>query len=238
MKAVLFLIFALLSLACAHNAESSGSFQNPSTFHVVRSGETLSKIGKDFQVSWQELASLNNISQPDFIQPGQRLLIPLKNQSLVQGMDHDHMQCDSNQKEIRAYVPENHSVHNHLFSWPLQGRLTSPYGLRGERMHQGIDIAAPTGSAIQAAASGKVIYAGWIQGYGLTVILEHDGYRTLYAHASKLEVTQGQRVQQGSIIAKVGSTGRSTGPHLHFEIQRGTVAVNPLDHLGQKLVAR
>jgi murein DD-endopeptidase MepM/ murein hydrolase activator NlpD len=86
-------------------------------------------------------------------------------------------------------------------------------------MHQGIDFAAQSGAPIHATASGKVIHSGWEAGYGKSVVLEHDsGLQTRYAHCSKLLVKEGARVSQGDTIAKVGSTGHSTGPHLHFEV--------------------
>lgn len=126
------------------------------------------------------------------------------------------------------------------FVWPTPGytRITSPYGwrihpiLKTKRMHTGIDIAAPMGSKIVAATHGDVIYAGWLSGYGNTVILDHGGgISTMYAHASKLLVRAGQKVKQGDTIAKVGSTGLSTGPHLHFEVRENGKHTNPLKWL-------
>ncbi|TAM77493.1 hypothetical protein EPN44_02870 [bacterium] len=112
-------------------------------------------------------------------------------------------------------------------SWPLSGPITSPFGLRnnpfgGGRMdfHPGIDIAAPTGATIAAAAPGHVIYAGWYGGYGNAVIIDHgSSVATLYGHCSQIFVTVGQDVQRGQAIAAVGSTGMATGPHLHFEVR-------------------
>ena len=117
------------------------------------------------------------------------------------------------------------------YVWPAKGVFTSGYGMRWGRMHRGIDIAAPIGTPIIAAADGKVITAGWNSGgYGNLVKLQHfDGSITLYAHNSKILVRRGQLVKQGQQIAKMGSTGFSTGPHLHFEIHtRGKKAVNPV----------
>lgn len=123
------------------------------------------------------------------------------------------------------------------YIWPAEGVFTSGYGMRWGRMHKGIDIAAPIGTPIVASAPGEVIVAGWNNGgYGNWVKLQHpDGSITLYAHNSKVLVQKGQEVDQGEPIAKMGSSGRSTGPHLHFEIQRpGKGAVNPIAYLPER----
>ncbi|MGD1805601.1 peptidoglycan DD-metalloendopeptidase family protein [Dapis sp. BLCC M126] len=120
------------------------------------------------------------------------------------------------------------------YSWPARGALTSGYGWRWGRMHRGIDIAAPTGTPIVAAAPGIVTYADWNSGgYGNLVEIQHpNGSLTVYAHNSQILVREGQKVSQGELIAKMGSTGRSTGPHLHFEIHpKGNGAVNPMAYL-------
>jgi YD repeat-containing protein len=120
------------------------------------------------------------------------------------------------------------------FSWPASGLLTSRYGRRWGRMHKGIDIAGPVGTPIQSAADGVVITAGWSSGgFGNLVEVRHsDGTVTRYAHNSRLSVSIGQTVRQGQQIAEMGSTGNSTGSHLHFEIRPGGGgAVNPIAHL-------
>ena len=97
------------------------------------------------------------------------------------------------------------------------------------RMHTGIDVSAPTGTRINAAAEGYVRFVGWMGGYGNTIIIDHGGgYSTLYAHNSRNRVAQGQHVRAGQHIADVGSSGLSTGPHLHFEVRRNNVAVDPM----------
>ncbi len=126
------------------------------------------------------------------------------------------------------------------FTWPTPGYslITSPYGTRFDpifktrKMHTGVDIGAPMSAKIVAAASGKVVVAGWSsRGYGNYVVIQHDGaFSTLYAHMSKILVTKGQTVSKGDTIGKVGSTGYSTGPHLHFEVLVNGDDVNPMQY--------
>jgi lipoprotein NlpD len=114
-------------------------------------------------------------------------------------------------------------------AWPLHGVLYGRYGVRGGRRHDGIDLSAPEGTAIHAASTGTVIYAGDQPGYGSIVILRHEGgLVTLYAHCSALLVAEGAAVKVGQPIARVGQSGRTTGPHVHFEVREGTRPRNPL----------
>ncbi|NQW39129.1 MAG: M23 family metallopeptidase [Cyanobacteria bacterium] len=118
--------------------------------------------------------------------------------------------------------------------WPTKGVFSSGYGWRWDRMHKGIDVANNVGTPIVAAKAGRVVFSGWHDGgYGYLVTLAHaDGSRSLYAHNSRLMVQVGQEVDQGFVISQMGSTGRSTGPHLHFEIHPASSgAVNPLQML-------
>lgn len=115
------------------------------------------------------------------------------------------------------------------FTWPVSGRLSSPFGVRDGREHQGIDIAVPTGTRVCASAAGTVQFAGEKGGYGLCVDVAHaGGYVTRYAHNSELCVRAGQSVEAGELLALSGSTGNSTGPHVHFEIRRGEQIFDPL----------
>lgn len=118
------------------------------------------------------------------------------------------------------------------FIWPAEGTLTSSFGPRWGRMHEGIDIAGGSGSPIVASASGTVIVAGWSGGYGNLVVIDHgNGMSTAYAHNSSIAVSVGQRVTQGSVVAGMGTTGNSTGVHSHFEIRVNGAAVDPMGYL-------
>ena len=117
--------------------------------------------------------------------------------------------------------------------WPVQGPVTSPFGWRWGRMHEGIDIGAGYGTPIHAAAGGTVIYCGWEEGYGNFVVLDHGGnLATAYGHQSSIAVTCGQQVNQGDVIGYVGCTGHCFGPHLHFEVRVNGNPVDPLGYLG------
>ena len=112
------------------------------------------------------------------------------------------------------------------------GRLSSPFGYRWGRMHWGIDLACATGSTIRAADGGTVVFAGWNGAQGYTVRINHkNGFETHYCHCSKILVHVGQKVYEGQTIARVGSTGYTTGPHLHFEVEKNGVLVNPLNYI-------
>jgi murein DD-endopeptidase MepM/ murein hydrolase activator NlpD len=117
--------------------------------------------------------------------------------------------------------------------WPARGSVTSEFGSRWGRLHAGLDIAAPIGTPIWAAKAGTVAVAGTQNGYGTTVVLDHGGgMTTLYGHQSRLAVSVGQSVSQGQVIGYVGNTGRSTGPHLHFETRYGGSPRSPRGCLG------
>jgi murein DD-endopeptidase MepM/ murein hydrolase activator NlpD len=118
------------------------------------------------------------------------------------------------------------------FVWPVAGPVTSGFGWRWGRMHEGIDIGAPTGTPIQAAAAGTVVLAGWLGGYGNLVVVDHGGgLATAYGHMSSIGTSVGQGVGQGQVLGYVGCTGHCFGPHLHFEVRVNGYAVDPLGYL-------
>jgi len=119
------------------------------------------------------------------------------------------------------------------FIWPVNGPITSPFGMRWGTLHPGIDIGVPTGTPIHAAAAGKVVWCGWESGYGNLVMIDHGGgYATAYGHQSRIAVSCNEDVQQGQVIGYSGCTGFCTGPHVHFEVRVNGTPVDPLGYLG------
>ena len=151
---------------------------------------------------------------------------------------------DEKEEELENFIAEIDNRFKYLESipngWPASGRLTSRFGKRrdplgrGTGFHKGIDIANSPGTDVRAAGAGVVTFAGSRSGYGRTVEIKHNSeHTTLYAHNSKLLVKPGERVQRGQVIAKMGSTGRSTGCHLHFEVHKHGNPINPLKMLNR-----
>jgi murein DD-endopeptidase MepM/ murein hydrolase activator NlpD len=143
------------------------------------------------------------------------------------------------EKKIKQLSSSSTKYAGGVLAWPTPGytRISSPYGPRihpiykVKKFHTGIDIDAPSGASIIAANSGRVILAGWNGGYGNCIIIDHGGgLATLYGHQSKLLVSEGDYVKKGDTIGKVGSTGLSTGPHLHFEVRTGGATTDPLKY--------
>ena len=141
--------------------------------------------------------------------------------------------------EIRRYIAEQKDIHLATpVGWPVAGTLSSPYGYRNhpvheeKKFHSGVDISVPSGSEVKATAHGIVSFAGWTENSGIVVVAEHGhGFSTAYAHNRKALVRVGQRIARGEVIAMSGSTGVSTGPHVHYEIWRNGRPVDPVGFL-------
>jgi murein DD-endopeptidase MepM/ murein hydrolase activator NlpD len=184
--------------------------------YVVKKGDSLSGISQSLGVPMKAILDANDL-QRDVISSGQMIFIP---------------GARMRSEDLKLALGE-------LFIYPLKGAwLSSPFGWRHDpisgvrRHHAAIDLAAPAGTAIKAAMDGKVSSVGFNSIYGKYIILSHGSeYQTLYAHLSQVSVKQGDRVNQGVKIGEVGSTGHSTGNHLHFAIYKNGRAVNPLDFL-------
>jgi murein DD-endopeptidase MepM/ murein hydrolase activator NlpD len=225
---------ACIAFGCAPQTRIEPTASLYGTYHVVRPGENLYRIGKAYDVRHDEIARLNNIADPDRIRVGQRLFIPGAAQQLpVTVITPAEAQVEAGLASgttAALAIPAT----DQAFIWPISGTINSGFGPRGSGFHDGVDIAAPEGTPIRAIESGEVIYSDRLRGYGNIIVLRHGGgFVSVYAHNQQNLVSEGHGVSRGQIIARVGSTGRVTGPHLHFEIRRDNKALDPLPYMPQ-----
>jgi murein DD-endopeptidase MepM/ murein hydrolase activator NlpD len=211
--------------------------------HVIRAGETLSAIANTYGVSVDALRQANRLPPTGHPIVGETLRIPATTgrQTIAESP-----QASTTREAALLVARQHHLVHPpptplkpQGFIWPVVGQLTSPFGERahamgggGAQFHAGIDVSVPTGTPVLAAQGGTVAFAGYNGAYGKVVKLDHaNGFSTLYAHNSRLLVHVGQIIEAGQVICLSGSTGRSTGPHLHFEVHQDGWPVDPLPYL-------
>ncbi len=212
--------------------------------HVVKKGETLYRIARTYGIAPRDLMEVNDLSDPRQLRPGTELFVPgarraLDVPSLAPGGPVEPEPEEPPEPAPRPPPPRPGAAPaaraadgRTPLRWPVRGVLYSRFGMRQGQRHDGIDIAAPEGAAVSAAADGTVVYAGRQAGYGQIVILRHaGGLLTLYAHNAKVLVPEGAHVKGGEPIARVGQSGKTTGPHLHFEVRQGTRPRNPLLYL-------
>ena len=197
--------------------------------HLIQSGETIAAIAKKYQVDADKIVSYNKLADASDIQKGDTLIVPggVK-PSTIAAVVPQSRNLPSVIKDIFVPSASPDEDSGATFLWPIRSqRITQYFGLR----HTGLDISDKSGTPIFAAESGKVERSGWTSGYGYNVVINHgNGFKTLYAHASKLLVSVGDSVGRGQTIALVGSTGRSTGPHVHFEVIQNGRKTNPLNY--------
>ena len=186
--------------------------------HKVAPGETLTHIAGQYGLSMQDLIEANHLTNPNNIKIGQELKIPgAMNREAAVSVAGDRILLGG-------------------WAWPVAGEVTSLFGIREDRPHEGVDIGANEGAVISAAEAGTVVWSAPRGTYGLTVIIDNGNeIRSLYAHCSKLLVQEGQWVERGQAIALIGNTGNSAGPHLHMEILRQGIPVDPLMFLKERL---
>ena len=184
--------------------------------HVVQQGQTLWRIAKTYGVAVDKLVEANDLSDPTLIETDQHLSIPGAERVL----------------EVPPYRPGEGTAPDQArdatYIWPVAGTVSSGFGLRNGRRHTGLDIRAPSGTPVHAARAGTVDYTGaGFRGYGNLVILDHgNGYTSAYGHNDTLLVDDGSLVPRGQTIARLGNTGRSSAPHVHFEVR---LEEEPLD---------
>jgi len=207
-------------------------------WHRVQAGENLPQLARALAVPVEDLEEINGIDRRRALTAGQQIFVP-RVAKKASAPARAKVAAAPSVRAAPASPPAPDRAPGRL-QWPVRsGKLTSRFGRRGGRPHEGIDIAAPAGTAILAAADGAVVYAGaGIQGYGNMVIIRHAGaVVTVYAHNRRNLVQRGTTVRRGQVIAEVGNTGRTTGYHLHFEVRQGESPVDPLKYV-QPPVAR
>ncbi|MBI4405899.1 MAG: M23 family metallopeptidase [Deltaproteobacteria bacterium] len=225
MKLGLVILISLALVSCASVR---------SRYHKVESGDSLSKIASQYQVPVGDLRKHNG-KAVHHLRAGTKLYIPFENQPGWDTLDDQDRRPASSGHTVQT----SYAAPAAKFLWPVVGTLSSYFGLRNSRMHEGVDIAAPRGTKVQASRSGHVLYAGnSIAGYGNLVIIHHmDRFSTVYAHLSKIDVRKGQFIRKGQLVGRVGATGHATSSHLHFEVRNRRVPVNPLLYLQGRLAA-
>lgn len=192
--------------------------------YKIKSGDTLWGLSSEYGTRIRDIVAVNNIRSPNRLKVGQVIIIP--------GFEKLYAGADT-YTAVSADTKGDLKVAARGGVWPASGTISSMFGLRWGKHHNGVDIAAPVGTDVNAYKEGTVAFSGWNSGgYGYLVIIDHgDGLETYYAHNSKLLVEEGQSVSTGDHIAEVGSTGDSTGPHSHFEVRIDGVPVDPYDYL-------
>lgn len=218
-------------------------------YHTIEKGQTLWRIAKAYDVDIQDVAEFNEITDITQIKQGQKLFIPGASQILkVEPYRPAAISEPKTEEKKNAAAPHtrpdstvNHQafpkesegkivVEKWRFSWPVKGNVISTFGVRNGKKYDGIDIAAPTGTPVSAAAEGEVIYSdNGVKSYGNIVMLKHkQGFITLYAHNKENLVKIGAVVKKGDVIAKLGDTGSVSSPRLHFEVRKDRKPRNPL----------
>lgn len=214
--------------------------------HVVHKGDTLYSVSRKYGVDMNTLANLNGIKHPYTLSLGQKLFLPGAvgaGEEIVKETQEKVKIAskDQSEKQPQKRVSKKSSVtlpktpsRSGRFMWPVKGKVISNFGsLGGGRHNDGINIKAPKGTAVKAVENGVVAYAGnELKGFGNLLLIKHsDGWVSAYAHTDKITVARGQTVKKGQEIAQVGSTGNVKDAQLHFELRKGTKAINPKDYL-------
>lgn len=216
------LLFSIILCTCR---SVPPSYPGAGVYHTVKRHQTLWRICKTYGVDMHEVARINHIRNPSRIREGQKIFIPGAKRVLKVDIYID----DIGGRRGRREDPKGIALARGRFIWPVKGKVTREFGIRGTMKHDGIDISTPKGTPIRASDSGKVLYSGnEIRGYGNIVIIKHgQGFITVYAHNERNNVSEGMRVARGQIIGRVGNTGRASAPHLYFEIRKNNRPIDP-----------
>ncbi len=236
-------IFCILTFAFCASLMSCGTTYG--IYHRVEKGQTFSSIAKAYKVSPQELLRINRLKEPVNLKEGDAIFIPgVSIEKVFEAHKNDVYTPPAKTRgkppvetSRRGISTNTSKTEKGRFVWPVEGKLISGFGIRNGERHAGIDIKAKAGTAVKAADSGKVIYCGdGLNGYGNLIIIKHEGtYFTAYAHNRKNLVSEGSLIEKGDVIAEVGETGKATTPHLHFEIRKNKVSVDPILYLPENV---
>ena len=205
--------------------------QTRARYHIVKSGDNIHAIAFLYLTTPEHLQLANPGIDTAQLEPGMRVFLPSAMPDSGSGYARSNNQGDA-WGSTGGSTPGSSS-----FVWPLkQLDVTSKFGRRYGRFHAGIDLRAPRGTPIHAAAAGKVVFAGYSGGYGRMIVIDHGrGIQTAYAHTSRNLVATGQRVRQGDVIGNVGRTGNATGNHVHFEFRRYGRPLDPAQQVRARL---
>jgi murein DD-endopeptidase MepM/ murein hydrolase activator NlpD len=200
-------------------------------FYTFKNKDKIEAVAKHYKTSLDKIRKVNPTVDLVSLKAGDEIFLPGARPEAI-------VEAQTAKSQGKTSASNASAGASRSYRWPVMGKINSPFGwrrhpiTRRQDFHTGLDIKAGRGTIIRSARAGRVAYAGWMSGYGKVVVVEHgDGQSTLYAHCSSLLVRQGAQVSVGQNIARVGSTGRTTGPHLHFEVRKGNSPVNPLKYL-------
>lgn len=253
MKKIVLLIFLMVIVV-----KSYGEGSEETLFHKVVQGETLTEISIRYNMNIEDIKEINNIRGED-LKAGEKIYLefPAYKERWIEVDTTELRSIGGSRRKIKGRAILNtdrgseeragKTAEDIYFAWPIDWKgATSEWGYRTDPLtgeervkHSGIDLKAGMNTPVYAPADGIVRVAKWWNGYGRLIIIDHhSGYSTRFAHLSGYSVEAGDTVEMGDLIGKSGSSGRSTGPHLHFEVRKNEVAMNPLEFRGETIVEK
>ncbi|MCH5149389.1 MAG: M23 family metallopeptidase [Spirochaetales bacterium] len=208
----------------------------------VKANDSIYKISERYGVSWKKIVDCNNLSDIN-IKTGMKLFIPDSGMTKYEREKFYQIKPKQAAPVVQntSNAARKNTVTSNIFSWPIKGAITSSYGQRSDPFtgvkdfHTGLDIRGAMNTSVKAPYDGTVAFTGWSNVYGNFILIKHENnIVTMYGHLNEINVKKGENIKRGSIIGAVGTTGRSTGPHLHFEVLKNNKRENPLSFLMEK----